>query len=155
MALLSAKDAETIKRRFESDLVNPVEILLFTQKPSKLVVPGRQECLYCKETQELLEELVSLNSLLTLKVFDETDEISHRLYRVGMNEWPVIILHAPGDTEKLGVRFYGIPSGYEFGTLLEGLVDISKSTSRLSTASKDLAARIDKPIHLKVFVTPT
>lgn len=153
MALLSARDAETIKQRFEKDLTNPVEILLFTEKPSKLVIPGKQDCLYCKETQEMLEEVVALTDRLQLRIYDEKDEATRSLF--GVTESPVIILRRAGDTTRNGVRYYGIPSGYEFSTLLEDLVDLSKGDSRLGPKGRDLAERIDKPIHLKVFVTPT
>ena len=54
-----------------------------------------------------------------------------------------------------GIRFYGIPSGYEFTSLLEDIIDVSKGDSGLSEASKALVKEIKQPVHLQVFVTPT
>ena len=53
------------------------------------------------------------------------------------------------------VRFFGLPSGYEFTTLIEDLVDLSKGSTRLSDATRQAVAELPAPVHLQVFVTPT
>ena len=59
-------------------------------------------------------------------------------------------------TERRGlVRFLGLPAGYEFMTLIEDLVDISRGQTRLSDATRQAVARLPEPVHLQVFVTPT
>jgi glutaredoxin-like protein len=54
-----------------------------------------------------------------------------------------------------GICYYGIPSGYEFSSLIEDILDVSKNDSGLLEGSKDLLNQIKQPIHLQVFVTPT
>lgn len=54
-----------------------------------------------------------------------------------------------------GLRMYGIPSGYEFMTLIETLLRISSRNSGLNDKSKNLLKQIKKPVHIQVFVTPT
>lgn len=54
-----------------------------------------------------------------------------------------------------GVKFYGIPSGYEFTTLIQDILEVSKGETGLSEESKKEIAKIDKPLHIQVFVTPT
>ena len=53
------------------------------------------------------------------------------------------------------IRFYGIPSGYEFSSLMDDLVAVSKGESGLSDATKAAVAKINQPVHIQVYVTPT
>jgi alkyl hydroperoxide reductase subunit AhpF len=54
-----------------------------------------------------------------------------------------------------GIRFYGVPSGYEFMSLIGDILDVSHGDSGLSPESKSLLARVDGPLHLQIFTTPT
>jgi len=58
MSMISAPDAEHIREFFGREMEGDVKISYFTQPKSRLVIPGRpqQDCLYCEETQQLLEE---------------------------------------------------------------------------------------------------
>ena len=53
------------------------------------------------------------------------------------------------------MRFFGLPSGYEFATVLEDLIDVSRRQTRLSAATRERLATLPAPLHLQVFVTPT
>ena len=58
MEILNKEVTEATKKKFSEELENPVTLIFFTQEPSRLVVPKHlkgQECLYCKETRQLLE----------------------------------------------------------------------------------------------------
>ena len=59
------------------------------------------------------------------------------------------------DGKDYGIRFYGLPAGYEFSTLLDAIVEVSKGDSRLRPESREKLAKIAQPVHLEVFVTPT
>ena len=54
-----------------------------------------------------------------------------------------------------GIRFYGIPAGYEFASLLEAIEMVGKGQPTLSTHTVAKVKDIKKPIRLQVFVTPT
>ena len=54
-----------------------------------------------------------------------------------------------------GVRFFGIPSGYEFTSLIEDIITVSEGDSGLSAAAREAIAQIAEPVHIQVFVTPT
>ncbi len=56
---------------------------------------------------------------------------------------------------KGSVRYFGIPAGYEFSTLIEDLIDVSKGTTNLSDKTREALATVDQDIHIQVFVTPT
>jgi hypothetical protein len=60
---------------------------------------------------------------------------------------------APAPTGS--VRFFGLPSGYEFATILEDIVDVSRRQTRLSPATRERLAGLTGALHLRVFVTPT
>jgi thiol-disulfide isomerase/thioredoxin len=53
------------------------------------------------------------------------------------------------------VRFFGLPSGYEFATILEDIADVSRRRTRLSDATRERLAGLTEPLHVQVFVTPT
>jgi alkyl hydroperoxide reductase subunit AhpF len=60
-----------------------------------------------------------------------------------------------GQDKDYGVRFYGLPSGYEFGTLIDAILDVSAGVSQLQDATKQALAGLKSPVHLQVFSTPT
>ena len=61
-----------------------------------------------------------------------------------------------GDEPKdYGIRYYGIPSGYEFSTLVQDVLMIGEGDPALSDDTEAWLADLDTPIHLQVFVTPT
>ena len=58
------------------------------------------------------------------------------------------------DGVKGKVRYFGLPSGYEFSVLLGSLVDVSKAESGLSEDTMKVLDGLEKDLHLQVFVTP-
>lgn len=55
-----------------------------------------------------------------------------------------------------GIRYLGIPSGYEFGPLIETLVEVSHGGSpELGAPVMDWLKNLQDPLRLQVFVTPT
>ncbi len=141
MGLLQEKDKEQIREMFKT-LSNEVTITLFTQEI---------ECQYCRETQEILEEVAELSDKVHLKLYDfVTDKEAVEKYQV--DKAPATIIEGDRD---YGIRYYGIPSGYEFSSILEDILDVSKRESGLSDESKALLKEINQPVRLQVFVTPT
>jgi len=141
MALLQEKDREYIKELF-AKLENDVKLVYFTQEI---------ECQYCRETHQILEELSALGERITLEVYNfVTDKEMVEKYHI--DKIPATVIEGKKD---YGIRFYGIPSGYEFSSVLEDIVDVSKGESGLSEESKKLLAEITSPLRLQVFVTPT
>ncbi|MDR5694890.1 MAG: thioredoxin family protein [Armatimonadota bacterium] len=150
MGLLKPKDVETIRQRFSSDLVEPVTIRFFTNSTEGLAIPGA-ECEYCPTTYQLLRELASLDSRISLEVHNIlTNPESARA--CGVERIPAILLSRDNESR---VRFYGIPAGFEFAVLLDDLIDISRGRTILSERTKLALASLEKDIHIQVFVTPT
>lgn len=149
MAFISEKDKNYLKGIFDRELLNDVRLLFFTQK-SGLIIPG-VECEYCKETGNLLKELSETSSKIKLEVYDfMTDEENVKKYNI--KRIPAIII---AGEEDYGIRFYGIPSGYEFSSIIETIIDVSKKETKLSKDIKERLAKINKEVNVQVFVTPT
>ena len=150
MAMISPEDRQTLQTLFAKELQDDVNITYFTQRESVLIIPG-QECAYCKDTRELLEELAGISEKLhvTVKDFVRDEQEAQNL---GITHIPAFILQ--GHT-KGAVRYFGIPAGYEFSTLIEDLIDVSKGTTNLSEKTRQALATIDQDVHIQVFVTPT
>jgi len=150
MAFLSADNRDEIKRLFDG-LAGDVRLIYFTQRESPLFIPG-PECETCKDTRLLLEEVAALSDKLKLEVHDFVAE-SELAREYGIDRIPALVLAADGVKGK--VRYFGMPSGYEFSVLLASLVDASKGSSELSESTLDVLSSLDKQLHIQVFVTPT
>lgn len=150
MPLISDEDRKFIADYFAKEVQSPVKIVYFTQHESKLAVPS-QECMYCKETRELLQEVSGLSDQISLEVHDFVAD-SEEAAKLGVDMIPATVITGKA---KGRVRFYGIPSGYEFSSLIEDIADVSKGTTDLSAATKAELAKVNQDVHIQVFVTPT
>jgi alkyl hydroperoxide reductase subunit AhpF len=151
MALLSADDQTEIKKIFEQ-LTSDVRLLFFTQRESALYIPGREECATCKDTRTLLEEVAALSDKLHLEIHEISpgDQVAREH---GIERVPALIMTADGVKGK--VRYFGLPSGYEFSVLLGSLVDVSTAEAGLAEDTVKVLDGLEKDLHLQVFVTPT
>jgi len=141
MPMLDEKVMTEVRKAL-SAMRDPVVLRLYTQA---------FECGYCKETHNLMEELVQANPLLKLEVkqFEtDIDDVS----RDGIDKIPAIAVIGEKD---YGIRFYGIPAGYEFSSLLNAILMVSTGIVKLTDETKAWLANLQKPLHLQVFVTPT
>ncbi|MCD6331615.1 MAG: thioredoxin family protein [Thermoplasmata archaeon] len=140
--MINAEDREYIKKRFEKELAGNVKIIYFTQD---------FECQFCKETRQLLEEIKELSDKIELEIheFNKEKELAEKY---GVDKIPAILIFGE---KEYGVRFFGIPSGYEFSTLIEDIIHVSKGETDLDEKIKEEVRKIDKEVHIQVFVTPT
>lgn len=141
MAMIQERDRQEIMRIFE-ELREPVKIINFTQK---------FECQYCSETRQLLEEVTELSDKLSIEVYDLMEN-KDEAEKYNIEKIPATVIMGDKD---YGIRYYGIPSGYEFSSILQDILMVSKRDSGLSESSRQKLAVIQEPVHLQVFVTPT
>ncbi|MGQ9671566.1 MAG: protein disulfide oxidoreductase [Candidatus Aminicenantales bacterium] len=154
MEILTPDIREATKKKFSSELKERVTVLFFTQEPSRLILPDRlqgQECFYCKETRQMLEEVASLTDKLDLVIHDFGVE-RKKAAELGIDKIPGIVIQGEKD---YGIRIFGIPSGYEYASLLGAIIDVSRGTTGLTEKTKEALTALDKEIHIQVFVTPT
>jgi glutaredoxin-like protein len=146
MTILSQSDRNEVARIFAKEL-GPNNVRLIN-------IVSENGCEYCKQTNELLREIVDIsNGKITLETYDlekEKDKLSnHRVDRA-----PAIII-SNGKSETFNVRFYGIPAGYEFRSLLDDIIDVSKGSTRLTDSVRAKIRDVSVPLTIKVFVTPS
>lgn len=151
MGLISAEDRETLQKHFDQSLGGDVEIVMFTERPSPIIIPGKQPCETCSQTEELLEEVASLSDKLKLTVH-ELSAAKEQAFALGINCVPAFIFKG---ASRGNVRFFGIPSGYEFSALIADLVDVSNGTTDLSNETRQYLTTLTEPVNIKVFTTPT
>ena len=141
MAILKKRDKKAIEKEF-TNLQDPVKLVYFTQE---------MECQFCEQTHELLAEVSELSEKLTLEVYDFVKD-KEKTLQYGIDKIPATIVEGEKD---YGIRFFGVPSGYEFSTLLSSIQEVSSNESDLSSRTKDLLKGIHTPMHIQVFITPT
>ena len=149
MPIIPDRDRDDLKRDFRKELKDDVTIRLFSQGSSLLAIPGR-ECKYCPQTQELMEELTSLSPKLHLEVYDFYNQVEER-EQYGVERIPAIVMGKNGDSR---LKFYGIPMGYEFATIVEDIKTLSRGVSPLSMDTRKRLRKVNQEVHIQVFVTP-
>jgi glutaredoxin-like protein len=146
---MSLMDDDTKNKVRETllEMKNPVHILIFTEK---------ENCSMCNETKLIVEEVSSLGDKVTFEEMDIQEE-KETAEKYGVDKVPAIIpLKGTSDkNEYLGIRFFGIPAGYEFTSLLDSIMTISHGEVGISDEGKEYLKSIKKEVHLQVFVTPT
>ena len=141
MAVLGEKEKEHLRKAFEK-LSGDVTIVLFTQE---------FECELCAATRGLLEEVAALSGRIKLRVHDFVKDAA-RAAEHKVDKIPAILLIGDRDT---GIRFYGAPAGYEFPTLIEDIVDVSRRDPGLPAPVLELLKKVDAPVHMQAIVSPT
>ena len=141
--MLREEDKKEIQNQLKQ-MKDPVRLSLFTQK-----VAGT--CTYCTETENLLNEVSELSDLLSLDVYNfVTDQEQVKTFQI--DKIPAIAIHTDQD---MGIRFYGIPAGYEFASFLQSVILLSQGRNELTPDSLARLEAVSSPIHIQVFVTPT
>ena len=145
--LLNDEIIQQVRDIFDESLKEPVALIYFGTKG---------ECMFCAETQQLLEEVQAISDKISLDVYDlEEDAAKAAEYKV--DKAPAIVIAAKnGDTIKdYGIRYYGIPSGHEFSSLIQDILQVSERDSGLQPATREFLRSLNQPVHLQEFVTPT
>jgi glutaredoxin-like protein len=138
-------DQDTIKKAKElmGELDKPVTLIAFTQEI---------ECELCHQNVELVKDMSKIDKKIRHEVYDFKKDGDQR-ERYGIDKIPAIAVV----TEKsdYNIRFYGLPSGYEFVSLIEAIRTVSTSEHGLSAETRERMKTVGNDIHIQVFVTPT
>ena len=151
MPVISPQDRQSLEERFRKELKRKITLRLFTQTVGQLFIPGR-ECPTCPQTQQILEELTSLSPMLEMEVVDFYSQ-SQKAEESGVERIPAIVMSKDGAGNN--VKYYGMPSGYEFVTIIEDLIALSQPRRPLSADTRKKLKLVDQDVHIQVFVTPT
>ena len=142
MALLRAEEETKVPEWF-AELEHPVELLVAIG-PEETPLAGAGDVDFGAEIVRVCEGLAELGERLTCRVEDEPD---------GFPRFPAVSIRPDG--RDAGVRYDGLPWGYELASLVGAIVEAGRAESSLRPDSLATLAELDRNLALDVFVTPT
>lgn len=150
MALLHEQDAAFVRKRLTEELEHDVRLVFFAPSLGGLAVPGA-DWEMAEYTRRILQELAALSDRVHLEEHSLVGE-PELARQYGVARTPATLIVGARD---YGVRFYGMPAGYEFATLLDLVLDVSTGRPPIADATRAALEALPGDVHLQVFVTPT
>lgn len=149
MALMDERTRQQVRERLGKTLAETVELTLYRRPDSgRLILPGGLGCQTCEVTEELAQALVdAAPDKLQLNVVDVTEAPSE------VEALPTLTVARTGEESR--ITFQGLPSGYEFASLLDAIERASGAGDELSAETVEKLNSINGEVEVMVFVTPT
>jgi len=137
------KETQNKVREILEKLTEPVQLLLF-----------KNDGEYSEIVEQLLEELRELDDRIKVDArHSDSQEINN--YDIEKDLLPAMLI-LDNEGRDYRIRYYGIPSGYEFATFLQNIIAVSnKTVDSFNNENKEKLSQIDKNVRIRVFVTPT
>lgn len=139
--MYSSGAATDLQRRLAA-LSSPVRLVFFTQTFG---------CDTCLPARQAADRIAALSERVTVEEHNLVLD-RERVAEYGV-EW------APGlaivGAQDVGMRYYGIPDGYEIESLVDAIEIGGGGGPALSDETLDALDALDRDVHLRVFVTPT
>ena len=142
MAFLNARDEDAVRTQFEQ-MSGPVKLVVFSQS-----LGGAADL--CRENEQLVREVAALSDKLSVEILNLAID-RERAEAYGVDQVPAIVVEGARD---YGLRFYGVPSGYEFGNLIDSIIVASTGAPDLSDDTKASLSALAEDVDIKVFSTP-
>lgn len=128
---------ESVLSSVERDVLVTLE-LGPTAAPVTLLALGGRELDTGAQTRAVLEDVCSLSERVTLEVVEHEEP----------GPWP-------RTTIGPGLRYLGMPLGYELTTLVHGIVEAGRREPSLTEASRERLDALERDVAIDVYVTPT
>jgi alkyl hydroperoxide reductase subunit AhpF len=141
MAILSAKDQAAVRAEL-AKLAGPVKLVVFS---------ARLGSDSCAETEQLIREVAECSDQVSIEILNLHID-RERAQAYGVERVPAVVVEGARD---YGVRFFGLPGGYEFSNLIDAMVAVSAGVPQLTAATLERLAALTTPLHIQVFATPT
>lgn len=153
MPIISERQAQQLRALFAEQARERVTITLFTRQAAPGATTPDPIARACDDARALLAEVAALApDYLALETRDLAADAAEAR-ALGVERVPAIVLCGP--VAGL-VRIFGVPSDYEFTTLIDDLLDlVAGGHTGLSEASRAALALLRRPVHLQVFEAPT
>jgi alkyl hydroperoxide reductase subunit AhpF len=142
MPIFQPEDEERVRELFDA-LERPVELLV-ARGPEDAPLPGARDIDFGAETERVVSGLAELSERVAVRVEEEPP---------GFERYPAIAVLPEG--EDAGLRYYGLPWGYELGSLIGAVLEAGRRESSLRPESLERLAALDHDLAIDVFVTPT
>jgi alkyl hydroperoxide reductase subunit AhpF len=142
MPILQPRDADAVRNEFQR-IAGPVRLVVFSQE---LVAQD-----LCRQNEQLIREVAALSDRISVEVLNPAVD-RERAAAYGVDQVPATVVEGARD---YGVRFLGIPAGYEFSNLIDSIIAVSSGEAMLADATKASLATLAGDVEIKVFSTPT
>ena len=143
MAIFRPEDEARVRELF-ADLQRPVELVVAQGPEETPLVGAARDVDFGAETEKIVGGLAELSDLVTMRVEEEPD---------GFERYPAVSVRPEG--REVGARYYGLPFGYELGSLIGAILEAGRDTSSLRPETLERLAALDRDVTVDVFVTPT
>ena len=144
MPLLTDRDEAAVRKEFEK-LSGSVKLIIFSQELSAAAE-------LCRQNEQLVREVAALApDTITVEVLNLAID-RERAAGYGIDRVPAIVVEGARD---YGIRFLGIPSGYEFSNLIDATILASSGQPGLTAETQAALAGLADDVDIKVFSTPT
>jgi len=142
MPILTERDQTAVRKEFER-IGGPVKLVVFSQELAAADL--------CRQNEELVREVAALSEQITVEVLNLAIDRA-RAESYGIDQVPAIVVEGARD---YGIRFYGVPLGYEFSNLIDAIIVTSTGTPALSEDTLASLRALASDVDIKVFSTPT
>lgn len=142
MGFLNAQNEADVRQAFGA-LRDPVRLVVFSQSLAAADL--------CAQNEQLVREVASLSDKITVEILNlaiDRDRAEH----YGVDQVPALVVEGARD---YGLRFYGVPLGYEFGNFIDAIVLASTGEPTLAVETRAALAGLGSDVDIKVFATPT
>jgi len=142
VALLRAEEEAKVRDWFAA-LEHPVELLVAVG-PEETPQAGARDVDFGAEMVRVCEGLAELGDGVTCRVEQKPE---------GFPRFPAVSIRPDG--RDAGVRYDGLPWGYELGSLIGAVLEAGRTESSLSAETLERLSSLDRELAIDVFVTPT
>ncbi len=142
MAIFRPEEEAKVRDLFDA-LERPVELVV-AHGPEATPLPGARDVDFAAETQRVVEGLATLSEQVSYRVVDRPP---------GIDLFPAVLVLPEG--KDVGIRYYGLPWGYELASLVGAVLEAGRRESSLSAESVERLGALDRDLAIDVFVTPT
>ena len=133
--------ATDLQRRLAT-LSSPVRLVFFTQTFG---------CDTCLPARQAADRIAALSERITVEEHNLVLD-REQVAEYGVEWAPALAVVGAQDA---GMRYYGIPDGYEIESLVDAIEIAAGSGPGLSEETLAALDALDRDVHLRVFVTPT
>ena len=142
MPILSARDQAAVRKEFEK-IGGPVKLVVFSQ--------SLEAAELCQQNEQLVREVAELSDQIAVEVLNLAID-RERAEGYGVDLVPAIVVEGSRD---YGIRFYGVPLGYEFSNLIDSIIVASTGEPALTEDTLASLRALAADVDIKVFSTPT
>ena len=142
MPILTERDQTAVRKEFQR-ITGPVKLVVFSQELAAADL--------CRQNEELMREVAALSDQITVETLNLAID-RERAEAYGVDQVPAIVVEGARD---YGIRFYGIPLGYEFSNLIDSIIVASTGAPALSEDTLASLRALATDVDIKVFSTPT